>query len=140
MATDAVAPPPGFVMDAPPEGFVLDSPSAPAKPSAPSTLDVIRNAAYGGAAAIPDALLNAPNQITNLVKALAGTATAAAGRPDLSPEMTPDPNYISGLLNKIGLTKEGVNPQGMQKALDVLIRGGIGGALTGGASIPKALA
>ena len=113
---------------------------AAAKPDAPDTMDVVRNAAYGGAASIPDALLNAPNQVMNLGKAAIGTGASALGRPDLAPDITPDPNYVQKLLDKFGLTKKDVNPQGMQTVLDVLIRGGVGGALTGGASIPKALA
>ena len=113
---------------------------APKQPDAPPTMDVVRNAAYGGAAAIPDAILNAPNQVMNLGKAAFGTGATALGRPDLAPDITPDPNYVQKLLEKIGLTKPGVTPQGAQKALDVLIRGGVGGALTGGASVPQALA
>jgi hypothetical protein len=112
---------------------------ATAKTAAPPTVDVIRNAAYGGAAAIPDALLNAPNQLLNLGKAAVGTGATALGRPDLAPDLTEDPNFVQKMVEKAGLTKSGVKPQGAQKALDVLIRGGVGGALTGGASIPKAL-
>ena len=103
-------------------------------------MDVVRNAAYGGAAAVPDMLLNAPTNVLNLGKAAVGTIATALGRPDLAPELTRNPDLIAKLADRIGLTKEGVLPQGWQKALDALIRGGVGGALTGGASIPKALA
>ena len=122
--------------------WAVDAPAAPAvadKPARPSTLDVAQNAAYGGAAGVPDMLLNAPSNVLNLGKMAAGTIAMALGRNDLVPELTENPNFVRKALEKIGLIKGGVVPQGAQKALDVLLRGGVGGALTGGASIPKAL-
>jgi len=114
--------------------------TAPAPAAAPSNMDVVQNAAYGGAASIPDMLLNAPNQVMNLGRAAIGTGATALGRPDLAPDLKEDPNYTKTLLEKLGLIKQGVTPQGGQKALDVLVRGGVGGALTGGASIPRTVA
>jgi len=131
VATDADAP----------EWAKTAAPAAPAAAeSTPSNIDVVRNAMYKGAAAIPDALLNTPTNVINLGKAGVGSLADLAGRPDLAPDVTPSPNYVQRLLERIGLIKPGVNPKGFQKAADVLLQGATTGALTGGASLPQALA
>lgn len=100
---------------------------------------VIQNAAYKGAANVTDTLLNAPNRVLNLGRAAVGTAANAAGRPDLAPELTPDPNPTMRVLQKLGLIRD-IQPQGgTQQAADVLTQGAVGGALTGGASVPGAV-
>jgi hypothetical protein len=109
--------------------------------SAPSTLDVVRNAMYSGAAAIPDSLLNTPNNILNLLKAGGGSAyVAAGGDPSKAPQTTANPDYIKNLLESLGVIKEGVVPEGFgQKAADVLLRGATAGALTGGGGLANTL-
>ena len=103
-----------------------------------STPRVAVNAAYGGVTGIADSLLNTPTNLLNLGKAGVGTVTKALGRPDLSPDLTENPDLARKLTEKLGLTKPGVVPQGFtQKALDSLIRGGVGGALTGGRSLAE---
>lgn len=108
---------------------------------ASSTLDVARNAIYGGAAAIPDSLLNTPNALVNLLKAGAGTAyMGAGGDPQKAPQPTANPDYVRRLLERIGVIKGGVEPEGMvQKATDVLLRGATAGALTGGGGLAGTL-
>lgn len=102
----------------------------------PSNMRVFQDAAYEGAAAVPDMLLNTPNSVMNLTKALFGTGATMAGHSDLQPAMTPNPDIVRGALEKIGLIKN-VQPQGFgQKALSTLTKGAVGGALTGGASLP----
>lgn len=103
----------------------------------PLMVDVARNAMYGGLAAVPDALLNTPNRLLNLGKARVGLAMDAIGiSPQNFPQPTPDPNYTDRLFRSIGLIKEGATPQGAgQKAADVLLRGGVAGAITGGGGV-----
>lgn len=125
---------------APPSAPASPAPTSP--PVRPATMDVAQNALYGGAAAIPDALLNAPNQIENLIRAAVGTGAHAVGAKDLASKIDSgikeDPDLVRKMLEKTGLIKKGITPQGVQRVLDTLLRGGVGGALTGGASIPKA--
>lgn len=114
---------------------------APKEPPAPSTFDVFKNAAYKGAAGIPDMVLDAPNRLINLVKAGVGTVANVAGRPDLAPDITPDPDIARRGLESLGLIKPGVTPQGgIQRAVDVLTQGAVGGALTGGTTMPQVAA
>lgn len=111
------------------------------KPRKAPAVEVARNAIYGGAAGLPDALLNTPNRIANLVKAGVGTAMGAAGvDPQKLPQMTPDVAYIENLMRKAGIITD-AQPQGTgQKALDVLLRGATAGALTGGGGLTGTLA
>jgi hypothetical protein len=55
-------------------------------------------------AAVPDAVLNTPTNLWNLAKAGFGTAATAMGRPDLAPNLTQQPNIVSGLFENAGLT------------------------------------
>ena len=117
---------------------VAAAPAAPVAPLKSSMGDVATNAAYGGATGVADSLLNTPTNIWNLGKAGVGWAATALGRPDLAPELTKNPDFARRLVEKLGLTKPGVVPQGFaQKAVDAITRGGVGGALTGGRSLAE---
>ena len=119
--------------------WAKDTPAPPEAPIAkpdPSTTEVFGNALWKGAAGVPDTLLNAPNRLLNLGKAGVGTAATAAGHPELAPDLRSDPDIIRTLFEKAGLIKPGVEPSGpVQKALDVLTQGAVGGAITGGAGL-----
>lgn len=115
-------------------------PDTQAATPAPPWGAVVQDALYKGAAGVPDMVLNAPNRIANLTKALFGTAATAGGRPDLAPETTPDPDLIRGALESLGLIRN-VQPKGFaQRAASTVLEGATGGALTGGASLPGVVA
>lgn len=106
-----------------------------------STWDVVKNAAVEGVAGVPDMFLNAPNRLANLAKIPVGVGMAMVGKPDLAPQMTEDPDLARRGAIAAGAIDPKVVPRGMtQKIVDALVRGGAGGLLTGGASVPKALA
>ncbi len=113
---------------------------APAGPSG-TNARIAQEAAYKGVAMLPDAVLNAPNNLLNLGRAAIGTAATAFGRPDLAPELTPNPDLARRGLEAAGLINPNIQPQGgLQKGIDLVTQGVTGGALTGGASIPRAIA
>lgn len=100
-----------------------------------SNTAVLKNALYKGAAAIPDTLLNAPNNLMNLGKAAYGVATGQGGD---APEPTPNPDLARRGLEAVGLIDPKVAPRGIvQKAIDYGAQGAVGGALTGGASVAR---
>lgn len=112
-----------------------------AMPQRANNWDVARNAIVGGIASVPDAIINTPNRLQNLDRAARGTITNAIGRPDLSPDIKADPDYVRKLFERIGLIKEGVQPSGnAQKWLDIALRGASGGVATGGTGLPNVLA
>ena len=103
-------------------------------------LPVVANAAWKGVANLPDMLLNTPDNLLNLGRAAVGTVTNLAGRPDLSPDIKPTPDFARRGAEAVGLINPNVVPQGLgQKAADVLVQGATGGALTGGTSLPQTL-
>lgn len=136
-ATQIVPPPPGFVLEGMPPlppGFILEGAQSAPPPRA-GNLEIAKNAMYKGAAGIPDMLLNAPQNLINLAGAARGVVT---GKPEFS-DVSPTPDIIRGALEKIGLISN-AQPQGFgQKALDVGLQGATGGALTGGASLPRTI-
>lgn len=100
------------------------------KPEAPSDLSVAKNSANKAIAGIPDALLNTPNKVMNLGKAAFGTVATAAGRPDLAPDLTPDPNYASRAMRSMGMTREQDEPaNGRQRVIDSVVQAGVGTAI-----------
>lgn len=106
--------------------------------SSPTGTDarIAQEAMYKGLAGLPDMLLNAPNNVLNLLKAGAGRVAGAVGRPDLMPELTPNPDLARRGMESAGLINPNIQPQGMtQRAIDTLTQGAVGGALTGGASL-----
>lgn len=110
------------------------------KPAPSSNTDVAINAANKGVAALPDSILNAPNNVLNLLKAGAGTVATAAGYPNLAPSLTPNPDLARRAMESIGMIKPGILPQGgFQRGIDAVTQGVVGGALTGGASVPQAV-
>lgn len=112
---------------------------APAAPSATNAA-VAENAANKVPAGLADMVLNAPNNLLNLGKALYGTGATALGRPDLAPDITPNPDLGRRAMEAAGLIKP-IVPQGLvQQAIDVGTQGAVGGALTGGATIPRMVA
>jgi hypothetical protein len=108
--------------------------------NAPSNASVALNAANQGIAGVPDALLNAPNRLMNLGRAAYGTAATAAGRPDLAPELTPDPNYAARAFQSMGFTNPAAAPQTAgQRILAAGAAGAAGGALAPASSVPMLL-
>ncbi len=113
----------------PKRGFTI----APAETEAPSNTAVLANALWKGAASVPDAVLNTPQNLVNLGRAAIGSITNAVGRPDLSPDIVPTADIARRGAEKVGLINPNVVPQGpFQKAIDLLGQGAVGGALTGG--------
>jgi len=107
----------------------------------PSNLDVAQNAAVKGLAGVPDMVLNTPTNLYNLGKAGIGTITNLAGRPDLSPELTQNPDIARELLTSAGLINPEYEPQTpSQRMLDTAVQSATGSALTGGAGGLKTLA
>lgn len=123
------------VKDAPaPAGkFVYEERRAPASDTA-----VALNAANKGMAGLPDMILNAPNNLLNLGRAAVGTVAGMAGRPDLMPDLVPNPDLARRGMESVGAINPNIRPDGMwQKALDYGIQGAVGGALTGGAGLAR---
>jgi hypothetical protein len=112
-----------------------------AEKKSPHTLSVIKNAAYKGLAAVPDAVLNAPSNVINLAKAAAGTLMGAAGAPaDSLPQVSTPPNLVRGGLESIG----GIRPQDepatpTQQLIDSTVQGGVSTALGGGSALLRNL-
>lgn len=110
-------------------------------PAPSSNTDVAINAANKGIAALPDSILNAPNNVLNLLKAGFGTAAGALGRNDLMPELTPNPDWARRTLEAAGAINPAIQPQGfVQKAIDYGTQGAVGGALTGGGGLGRTIA
>jgi len=112
----------------------------PKKPE-PSNLRVGINAANKAIAGVPDALLNTPNNLLNLGKAAVGTIATASGRPDLAPELTPNPNFVTQGVRALGLIRpenEPVTPG--QRVLDTAIQGGAAALFSPASSLPQAAA
>jgi hypothetical protein len=96
----------------------------------PANSQVALNASSKVIASIPDSLLNAPQNIMNLGRAAYGTAATAMGRPDLAPELTPNPNYAHKALTAINAIRPEAEPVTRgQRILDTAIQGGVGMAL-----------
>lgn len=98
---------------------------------APSNARVFANAANKAIAGIPDAVLNTPANVINLLKAGVGTAATAAGRVDLAPDISPQPNIVRGLFEKAGLISEAQEPKTpRQRVLDAVVQGGVSAAVS----------
>lgn len=105
------------------------SPS-PAQPT-PKNMDVAVNAGNKLVAGLPDMILNTPNNIMNLGKAAFGTAATAFGRPDLAPELSPNPDLVHKAMTRAGLIKPEFEPQTTgQKMLDAGVQGALGLAVS----------
>jgi len=110
-------------------------------PPAEATAGGRASAAVGGANKGIAGLLGLPvdtaENIYNLIKAGAGTAATAAGRPDLAPELTigtpGGSQSIVALLNRLGINTE--NPQPQDPASRMLHTGGV---IAGGSMVPGA--
>lgn len=101
-----------------------------------SDLNVFANALMKGAAGVPDAVLNMPQNALNLGRAALGTGLTWAGRPDLAPDITPTPDITRRGMEALRLIRPEIVPQGaFQKGLDLVTQGAVGGALTGGGGI-----
>lgn len=108
------------------------------KPAPSSNTDVAINAANKGIASLPDAILNTPNNLLNLGKAAVGTIAGMAGRPDLMPNITENPDLARRGMTAVGAINPNIQPQGfVQKAIDYGVQGAVGGALTGGGGLAR---
>lgn len=107
-------------------------------PARSSNIAVIKNALVKGAVGVPDMFLNAPNNLLNLGRAGVGAVAGLAGRPDLMPELTQNPDLTRKLAESTGDINPAIQPQGaVQKGLDFAAQGLAGGALTGGAGLAR---
>jgi hypothetical protein len=80
-------------------------------------------------AGVPDAVLNTPTNVWNLAKAGVGTIAAASGRPDLAPEMTPVPNYVTRAFEAVHGIEPGMDPTTLPGRLAKAgVQGGVVGA------------
>jgi len=96
----------------------------------PDNAAVAFNSAMKGVAGIPDAILNTPNNLLNLGKAAVGTAATAAGRPDLAPDVSPNPDLIKRGLTAVGAIDPVADPKGAgQRVMDSAIQGGVSMAM-----------
>lgn len=110
--------------------------------SAPPPTDtaVGLNALNKGLAGVPDAVLNAPQNVINLAKAGYGTAATAMGRPDLAPDITPPPSYAHRAMESMGFIKPENEPQGAkQRIIDTAAQGAGGMAGAPADSVRKAI-
>lgn len=83
---------------------------APAAKPVPNTALMSVNEANRTIAGIPDALLNTPNRLLNLGKAAFGSLATAAGRADLAPEVTDDPDLVRRAFERMGFIKPELDP------------------------------
>src|SRR3990167_8361402 len=84
--------------------------SMTATPRSDISVPAVKSWTNQAIAGLPDALLNTPNNLINLGKAGFGTAATAAGRPDLAPSLTPNPNYITRGAEALGLVNPSLDP------------------------------
>ena len=95
-----------------------------AKNSGNSDSRVALNSMAKGMAAIPDSILNTPTNIFNLLKIPVGIGHTASGRPDLAPEITPQPNFVKNLFTKFGAIGPAGEPSNdRQKIIDMIAQG-----------------
>lgn len=79
-----------------------DAKAETGKPPAPANSRVALNSISKGIAGGADAFLNTPNNVLNLIKAGAGSLTNLVGRPDLSPDITPNPDFARRAITAFG--------------------------------------
>lgn len=106
--------------------------SAPAQ-AAPNTGMMSFNSANKAIAAMPDSILNTPNHILNLGKAAIGAGYQAVTGKTAPNALLPseDPNLTRKLFDKLGFTKDRLEPQTAgQRVLDNTIQGGVAGAMS----------
>lgn len=97
-----------------------------------SNTSVTINAGNKGIAGAVDYFLNKPNELINLVKAGVGGVAGMAGRNDLMPELTQNPDFARRALEAAGTIRPNIQPQGFgQKALDYGVQGAVSGLMTG---------
>lgn len=97
----------------------------------PGNTDVGVNAANKGIAGAFDAVLNTPANVINLGKAAIGTPLAAAGRPDLAPEPTKQPDFAHRAMKAMGFIRDEAEPQtGPQRVLDMSVQGATGALIS----------
>lgn len=97
-------------------------------PAIPRPVRQVANWANEAIAGVPDAVLNTPTNVWNLAKAGVGTALTAAGRPDLAPEMTPQPNYVTRAFEAMNGIQPGFEPT---STMGRLAKAGVQGATVG---------
>lgn len=118
-----------------PDAYLAEKPPAAAQKSAakpdPSDLSVGINAADKAIAGLPDAILNTPTNLLNLGKAAFGAGATAFGRPDLAPELTPNPNLASRAMRAMGFTRDSAEPaNARQRMIDTIVQGAVGTAIS----------
>jgi hypothetical protein len=87
-------------------------------------------------AAVPDALLNTPTNIWNLGKAAVGSVANAAGRPDLAPDLTKNPDLVSRGFETAGFTNKSLDPT---TAMGRMAKAGVQGLTVGAISPAQSL-
>ena len=113
-------------------GFDLST-AKPVGPREATDARIAQEAAYKGLAGLPDMVLNAPNQLMNLGKAAVGRIL---GNPDIA--LTPNPDFARRGMEAVGLIDPAIQPVGgLQRGIDTLTQGAVGGALTGGSSLAR---
>lgn len=96
--------------------------------AAPTTTRVLSESPFKALAGAADVMVEAPLNVYNLGKAAFGTAATALGRPDLAPEVTPNPSMFYRLGQRAGVispdeTQAQMTPT--QRYLDVGLQGGL---------------
>lgn len=99
----------------------------------PPTMDVVTQAPVEALASTADVMLNAPQNVYNLGKALYGTAAGALGAPASAlPEATVAPNRVTDYLKEQGLIQEMPNMTPQQRVLSSALQGATGALVPGG--------
>ena len=90
-----------------------------------------------GIANLGDMFLNLPTNVQNLAKAGVGTAMTASGRPDLAPNLTPNPNLVRKGFEKAGFIDPSVTPQGpLEEIARGVTQAGVAGMAAPAGSVP----
>lgn len=106
----------------------------------PSNSRVAINAVNRAIAGVPDALLNTPQNLINLGKAGFGAAATAMGRPDMAPNISEPPNFITKGFEKAGFIDPAFDPQTQgQRILASVAGGATAAAMSPARSVTQAL-
>ena len=105
----------------------------------PAWSDVAKAGVVEGLAAIPDVVLTAPQNLLNLGKMVYGKQMADIGYPQLAPTVTAPEPPVRRALEAMGMIPSTAGATPTQRIAESGIAGLTGGAVTGGAAIPRAL-
>ena len=123
-----------------PKGIVWDdAPARSASETVNRYLALTGNSSNKAISGALDMFGNAPVNVWNLAKALAGTGATALGRPDLAPDITQTPDYARKAFSNSGLLKAENEPVTTgERLFDRTIQGGVGMFMNPASSVAQA--